>query len=55
MPDITAFTNLKTLVLDRNRITDITAIPALPALQNLWANDNDVRAARAAVGRAAQP
>jgi hypothetical protein len=36
------FTELKTLVIDRNHITDAMVFPALPGLQNLWANDNQV-------------
>jgi len=43
LPDISMFTKLKTLVIDRNHITDAMVIPALPGLQNLWANDNGVR------------
>ena len=43
MPNIQKYTQLKTLVLDRNHLKDGLNLPRLPGLQNLWLNDNEVR------------
>ena len=38
------FPHLETLVLDRNRLVDLTAVrcPPLPHLTTLWCNNNDI-------------
>lgn len=46
LPKLSAFTGLKTLVLDKNELVDLDKLPMMPTLQNLWLNDNKVRADR---------
>jgi len=39
---MTGFTQLKNLVLDNNEIGDENSFPAIPALETLWINHNNV-------------
>lgn len=40
--DLDKFTVLETLVLDKNELSDISAVPPLPTLKTLWFNNNMV-------------
>jgi hypothetical protein len=42
LPNLGAFTGLKTLVLDNNSLTGLDKMPPLSSLQNLWLNSNRV-------------